>query len=206
MKRLFLFTGLILIFISCILASSWDGTANPNYTKLPSPTGQPGEIGRVSIPSARINYYEITGATENELLQQLDVLGPIDDQGQRNDASTKWFVSWNWPGYGTGTCSLKDATTRLDVQVIFPHWVHQSQAPSELINKWIKYTQVLALHEKGHVDNILANYKTVLIAIKAANCATAESAAQAALIPIRRNDINYDTATRHGATQGATFP
>ena len=206
MKRALYISILVILLTACNIVSVLDPSSNPDITVLPTITQRPGDIGRVSIPHSRINYYEIYGSTEGELRKQLNAIGPVDDKGQRNDASTKWFVNWNWPGYGTDNCSLREAIIKVDVQVFFPHWTPVQAASPDLIAKWSRYTQVLALHEKGHVDNIIGNYMTVLAAIKGATCATAEAAAQAALVPIRQNDVNYDQATGHGATQGAIFP
>jgi hypothetical protein len=50
------------------------------------------------------------------------------------------------------------------------------------------------------------NYQSVAIAIKNANCFTADPAAQAALVPLRKHDDEYDAITDHGRTQGARFP
>ena len=202
MKRIFLISLVFILIMACDLPINMEAPPATDATLSPNSSNP----GIVNIANARMVYYEIRGSNESDLRQQLNELGPVDDSGRRNDASTKWYISWNWPGYGNTNCSPKDATTKLDVQVIFPKWNPPSNAAPEVVAKWTKYTQVLSLHEKGHVDNVMTNYQSVLSAIKAATCSTAEAAAQAALGPIRQNDISYDAATQHGATQGATFP
>jgi predicted secreted Zn-dependent protease len=87
-----------------------------------------------------------------------------------------------------------------------PRWVPPKTASPGLVAKWANYTHALAEHEKGHVDFVVANYRSVAKAIKSATCGTAETAAQAAIDPIRQHDIDYDVVTDHGATQGARFP
>jgi predicted secreted Zn-dependent protease len=160
----------------------------------------------VPIPEAKIIYYDIEGVTEEELRAQLDELGPIDSSGYKGDALAEWLVSWNWPGYGSDNCDLSEAEVSYTVEVIFPRWMPPEDAPNNLIIKWFNYTYRLAKHEKGHVDYVVANYQSVLEAIKDATCETADRAAESALDPLRAFDLEYDRQTGHGATQGARFP
>jgi predicted secreted Zn-dependent protease len=178
--------------------SSWGNAATP-LSALTS-------VGSVYIPNATIVYYDISGSTENELRAQLDARGPVGYDGYKSDATTRWFIRWNWPGYGTRSCNQSAATVSYDIQVIFPRWIPPENVTPDLVAKWVNYTRVLAEHEKGHVDVVVANYQSVADAIKGATCETAEAKAQAALAPIRQHGIDYDAATNHGATQGARFP
>jgi len=160
----------------------------------------------VPLTGARIVYYDIGGATEEELRAHLDKIGPVDSSGYKGDALTEWEVSWNWPGYGTESCDLNQADVSYTVKVIFPRWEPPEDAPNNLVLKWFNYTYRLAKHEQGHVDHLVDNYEIVLAAIKRATCETADAAAEAALEPLRSFDLEYDRQTRHGATQGARFP
>lgn len=166
----------------------------------------PTPVGSIYIPNATIVCYDISGSTEGEMRAQLNALGPVDNAGHRFDAQTKWFIRWNWPGYGRRLCNLNAAIVTYEIQVIFPRWRAPANASPDLIAKWINYTRRLAEHEKGHVDFVVANYHSVRDAIGAADCETAEVAAQAAIARIRQHDVDYDAATKHGATQGAKFP
>ena len=172
-------------------------------TMLP---GTPAPDESVAIPHAKMVYYDIEGSTAAELRAQLNAKGPRGYDGYRGDATTRWFIRWNWPGYGSALCRLGDATVTYDIQVTFPRWKAPAGASPELVARWKEYTRRLAEHEKGHVDFVVARHRSVLDAIRGATCATAEAAAQAALGPIRQHDIDYDMTTNHGATQGARFP
>ncbi|UCF29272.1 MAG: DUF922 domain-containing protein [Chloroflexota bacterium] len=160
----------------------------------------------VLMPEAKIIYYDIEGATEEELRAQLDELGPVDSSGYKGDALAEWTIFWTWPGYGTENCDLSQAEVSYTVEVIFPLWTPPDDAPNNLVIKWFNYTYKLAKHEKGHVDYVAANYQIVLEAIKEATCETADAAAEAAVEPLREFDLEYDRQTGHGATQGARFP
>ncbi len=179
-------------------------TNTPTFTVTPSET--PIAVGLVELQGANVVYYDISGSTERELREQLDVLGPVGSDNIRWDALTSWFIRWNWPGYGSNACNLSVVKVSYDIEVIFPRWISSENASSELIAKWVRYTQALAEHEKWHVDIVIASIQSVTDAIMGATCDTAEAAAQAALIPIRQQNASYDETTRHGAMQGARFP
>jgi len=158
------------------------------------------------FPNATVLYYDITGSTAEDLRSQMDFLGPIDDNGKRYDALTRWYIRWCWPGFSQSPCELDKATVWYEIKVIFPCWVQFKDASPKLVAQWEEYIVALAEHENGHADYIVKNYQSVAIAIMNANCLTAESAAQAALVPLRKHDDEYDAITDHGRTQGARFP
>lgn len=178
---------------------------------LPAYTAEtPGlhSMDQVLINNAQIDYYEIKGSTANELRLSMDELRPKDpyDNDRPVDAYTDWYISWNWPGYGTIDCDLSAAVVDYKIRVILPHWEPPTNVSPEFIGRWERYIQNLVLHEKGHVNHILENYLDVRTAIQNATCATAESEAQKVLDRLRGFDSSYDSETRHGETQGAVFP
>ncbi len=160
------------------------------------------------IEGAQMNYYDITGSTADELRHSMDQLRPTDpyDANKPVDSYADWYIAWNWPGYGTDNCDLSASTITYTINVIMPRWRAPADASPDLTAKWEKYIQSLTFHEKGHVDNIINNYLTVMIAIQDASCLTAEAEAQKALDDLRQFDSNYDSETKHGETQGAVFP
>jgi len=174
----------------------------PFSTSSAAPSAPPDE----TITNATMIYYDVTGSTAQELRAQMSEDGPLSDDGHRFDARTNWYISWSWPGYGTRTCNLQDVTVTYRITVTFPHWVEPANPNPALVSRWSAYTQALATHEEGHVDFVVSHYQAVATAVKNATCLTADAAAQAALQPIRQHDLDYDAATNHGATQGATFP
>jgi predicted secreted Zn-dependent protease len=163
---------------------------------------------QVSIEHAQILYYDISGSTASELRASMDSLRPKDpyDGNRPVDAYTGWYISWNWPGYGTENCDLSAAVVTYQINVTLPRWQAPAGASPELIVTWERYIQNLSVHEKGHVNNVVSNYPGILTVIQNATCSTAETAAQKALESLREFDVNYDRETNHGATQGAVFP
>jgi predicted secreted Zn-dependent protease len=158
------------------------------------------------VAHAKMDYYDVGGATAAQLRARLDARAPASPDGFRGDAFTRWLYRWNWPGYGGSNCQLSKAVVTLRVVVSFPRWTHPKAASAALAAAWARYSRALARHEQGHVDYAVARYPAVVRAIKRATCATADAAAQAQLKLIRKHDVAYDAATQHGATQGARFP
>ncbi len=163
-------------------------------------------VKKVVIPNAKMNYYGITGDSAAALREQMNALGPKDPQSQHADAYTDWYVSWNWPGYGRADCDLSQVRVSYAITVTFPSWQPAVDTDPELVDHWQRYTQRLALHEKGHVDNIVKSERSMRQAVQRATCTTAEAAAQQVLESLHTFDTHYDQKTDHGATQGATFP
>ncbi|HTK03517.1 MAG TPA: DUF922 domain-containing protein [Alphaproteobacteria bacterium] len=205
------------LFTSLALAGCSNTSVEPTKTEVSSESCNPSPgltvdcapktVEFLSIPNARVVYYDISGSNENELRTQLNMLRPTDHSGYKADSVTNWFIKWNWPGYKTsGPCNLDAVTVSYDILIIFPRWKIPENTDPNLVARWEKYTQSLTEHEKGHVDFIVNNYLSVAQAIKGATCDTAEATAQAALIPLRQHDLDYDRETSHGKTQGARFP
>jgi predicted secreted Zn-dependent protease len=158
------------------------------------------------VARATMVYYAVGGTTPDQIRAGLNARAPASPDGFRGDAFTRWSFRWSWPGYGTGNCRLSQATVTLRVDVSFPRWTHPKAASAATAAAWARYARALARHEQGHVDFAVAHRAAVLRAIRGASCATAQAAAQKQLTVIRRHDVTYDAATRHGATQGARFP
>ena len=180
-------------------------TSTATVEVVPAPTLDAVET---SLSYAEITYYDIVGTTEAELRAQMTALGPLDpyDNNKPVDAYVAWYIYWNWDGYGTADCDLDTAQVWYELYLTMPNWTPPADAAPELVTKWEEYIRALEEHEVGHLDNVINNYETVLTAIQAAACDTADAAAVAALDPLYEFDAAYDVETNHGATQGAVFP
>lgn len=156
-----------------------------------------------SMPNVTVVYYDIAGSSVSELRSQMRDRGPAAPSGERFDGWTNWQFNWTWPGYGTSVCSLAEAEVTYGIEVTLPRWTPPSGTSDALKATWAKYSEALALHEKGHVDLVLKHSGSVAAAIKSGSCDTAEADARAALERIQRLNDSYDDSTDHGATQGA---
>ena len=205
----------ILLNLLCITALMFAAACvplpTPAHTPAPGPTNSvtaTQSANQAAIEHAQIIYYDVTGSTASELRASMNELRTKDpyDNNHPVDAYTDWYISWNWPGYGTNNCDLSAASVTYSIKVSLPRWNAPANTSPELIAKWETYIQLLTFHEKGHVDNVVNNYLSVKIAIQGATCSTAEAEAQRALESLRKFDSSYDSETKHGETQGAVFP
>lgn len=202
MKR-FISLALIFVIPFCCglggLAGALNGQATPRAS-TPSST-----LAAIypppAVPGAEMLYYTVNGATERELSREIQLKGP-----QEYAAYTGWEVSWTWPGYGSLLCDVSSPIVDAEVTVTFPRWDPPVNAPPELIVKWAGFSQALAVHEQGHVDNVYGSLPRIEAAIENADCLTAEAAAQAIIQEMNQFDLDYDRDTGHGRSQGAVFP
>jgi len=160
----------------------------------------------VTIPNATVVYYDISGSTENELRDQLDVSGPVGYDAYKGDSTTRWYITWHWPINQDGSCQIDQAIVSYEITVIFPRWKQTEGASARLVARWEEYTAALIEHEKGHVDLVVFNVPKVAEAVKGASCETANAVGEMMLAKIRKQEVQYDATTIHGATQGARFP
>jgi predicted secreted Zn-dependent protease len=158
--------------------------------------------------------YTIRGSTEGELRQQMNQLGPVDAYG-RHDAYTRWYVRWTHPyDRSASSCSLGDVKVSVQITYTLPDWKPPADASPAVVARWNRYMSALQKHENGHRDHGVAAGRAVLAALRRVGehptCDAAGTAASTEgnriLDEYRKKDRSYDTTTRHGATQGATFP
>jgi predicted secreted Zn-dependent protease len=108
----------------------------------------------VSIPGVSVSYYQITGATENDLISAVLSLGP--ENCKLSDAAACFLSSFKWTyqgtiDIGTGVCSV----TKVDVQptysMILPKWVGPAHVPAALAAWWRKVMGHIVWHESQHL-------------------------------------------------------
>jgi predicted secreted Zn-dependent protease len=144
----------------------------------------------------------------------MSALGPAGTGG-RYDGYTAWQIQWRYDYRASGNaCAIAAATVSVRTSIKLPEWRNESTAPAELRAHWRRYLQALTEHENGHRDNGLAAAREIdrgLVALPAqANCnamgAAANAFGQGILRKYNQRDLDYDSATRHGRTQGANWP
>ncbi len=157
-------------------------------------------------------YYEINGATVDELRSQMQKLGPVDQSGRHYNGYTDWHVRWSHncqsldDTYGIGSIEVK-----VEVKLTLPKWEASSDVAGELVNKWDVYLRALQAHEDGHKDIAIEAGVEIIRRLKVlgsfASCEelseVVNSAGQGILEEYRRKETLYDKETKHGASQGA---
>jgi predicted secreted Zn-dependent protease len=165
--------------------------------------------------AAACYFYLVSGSTALVLRRSLDTDGPIV-LGSRFDAWSSWHVSWDFAlaADTTGRCEATGVSASLSVTVTFPQWTDPSNGAPDLQDRWYGFLDALATHETGHEAIAIQAANAAVQAIESLDsfdsCSAAETRSNAAgqheLDVARAAEADYDDATKHGETQGATFP
>lgn len=127
-------------------------------------------------------YYDVDGDTVEDIRAAMTANTP-----QEFWAFTQWYVSW------TSTCEVT-----VKITYTYPDWAGYDDADPELQDYWDNFIKNLEIHEHGHGDNGRGAGQE----IEDTRCGEDP-------YRIIRNwgqeDVNYDTDTDHGRTQGAVF-
>jgi predicted secreted Zn-dependent protease len=162
------------------------------------------------------DYYDVDGATAQEIRTDLNRRGPIDGtEHRRFDAVTHWQVRWRYTYKDVGGgCGITTVSTNADITYAFPRLLPRNSAPAALRQAFAGYLENLLVHEKGHARvgiDIATRIEAGIRRLPAAPTCTALSDAandlgQSLIKEANRLDIDYDAQTQHGKTQGARFP
>ena len=94
--------------------------------------------------SSKIEYYEVRGENMQDLRKAMDELGPIGDNGTRNDVYTDWRVHWSFNFASEGLlCKVSSVKTRLEVTTKLPKWIGSGHLSGDLVREWDLYVAAL---------------------------------------------------------------
>ncbi len=164
--------------------------------------------------TTRTVWYDVRGATEDELSHQVQALGPRDGAGAWG-ASTAWHFTWTFERMPTSAgCSAADPHVDLLVTFTYPRWTPPTGSAAELVDVWQRYLDAATVHEQGHADLATSAGSELVLALRqappAAACEglddVADDVAERVLASHAISQMLYDVQTDHGQTQGATFP
>jgi len=190
--------------------------ANPYNIFVPTPTAQ-----MLKYPvtfDARLNVvtYPVSGETTDAIAKSLDAKALVDahDPLGRYYALTNWNLSshWNFQPTAVG-CEVEKAQVTLAVTMTLPSLASTNVSP-EVRQRWDAFIANAIAHETGHVnlafDGARSYQHDISYLLPAMNC----NIIQTRLNDLFKNDfdaidqanVDYDTETKHGTTQGAVFP
>jgi predicted secreted Zn-dependent protease len=168
------------------------------------------------VVTQTFDYYDVDGATAQELRADLNRLGPMDGtEHRRFDAVTHWYVRWRFTYTNVGGgCEISSVSTSADITYAFPRLRRRSTAPAALRRAFAGYLENLLVHEKGHarvgIDIASRIEQGIRRLPPAPTCPVLDDAANdlghALIKEANQLDIDYDAQTQHGKTQGARFP
>ena len=175
-------------------------------TGIAAPTRAQTTDAFAGIPNITFTFYDVGGRDIAAIRKAIDAARPVDphDPTKSFDGATSWSMRWRWRGDGKGGCDLSTAEVTYAATVTLPRLT--GPVSGVVKTMWGRYLAALEMHEAGHARYAYDHRGDVLAALKTATCATASAAAKDALTRIADHDRAYDVETRHGKTQGATFP
>ncbi len=201
-----------------VTAEPVDGAFEPAGEDLTAATLAPAAPVEPAVPGLQVvtdtRWYDVAGATVDELIQQVSELGPRDASGAWG-ATTAWTFDWTHTlSQSAGACVIDSARVNLRVTFTYPRWLAPGDAAPELVATWARYVAATTLHENGHRDIAVQAGSDLLDAIRAVpaagSCGELEqrvrSATDRVVASHQRRQERYDERTDHGAAQGAAFP
>ena len=165
----------------------------------------------------RVNniYYMVEGKTAKDIWTDVLAKTPVNQNGKRYAAHTKWNVSWQFWWLDNGnSCEITRVTTGLEVTYTLPRLKQTSSIPDSVAAQWDKYYAALFDHELGHKD--LGSRAAIEIENKILNMAPRDSCerlesdaneiGKSMISKYSRFEKDYDRTTNHGLNTGAVFP
>jgi len=160
-----------------------------------------------------VAYYDVHGRTAAELVAEMRRLGPKSATGGSFFGEARSPMQWNWRTRPDGSmCYATDVRIRVTALITLPRWTPPPDAPPTLVAQWKQFLDGLERHEVGHKDisgRAARDIQQRLGGLRTFCSSFATDARQitdAIVARSRDEQTRYDAATRHGATQGATFP
>lgn len=163
----------------------------------------------------KYEYYEVCGCTEKELHCDLRQKCGTWTDGKKYDSLTSWNIKWDHEyGQASRTCAINAFKPIVNITFRYPKWKRTDEAPHSLVEKWDRYLDNLIAHENGHRDMVVAAMADLSHAVAqlspAPTCADLDRNVRALfrtyMAKMKKDQHDYDDATKHGAAQGAVFP
>lgn len=180
---------------------------NYSYSPRPAPLDISSRAPGLYVSTEGPYYYQVFGNSQAEVKTQLHACGPRDDFA--GDAS--YSVNWIYAlirSEGSELCVLTSVKVGLRTQMLLP--LRDNSLP--LSYEWNNFSAGLAAHEQGHMSlsqQYASQLYTTLQNYPAGDCYTMSSVVEATAQQIVRElgaaQLRYDSATAHGATQGASW-
>jgi predicted secreted Zn-dependent protease len=159
-----------------------------------------------------IQWYDVAGETAEELREQLERFGPVDQFGRRRDAYTQWHVRWSWPFNGHEPI-FEETDSEYSAVVHLPRWLDKHAASEDLQKQWDKFVSAVIQHEFQHILHIKEHHTRIEKRIQRAaqenphlDSKTANAIARKVVNKIHKLDRLYDKRTESGKLEGVKFP
>ena len=160
------------------------------------------------VVATQITYYDMPAETVTDLRRAMALRGPMSG-GRGWSAVTQSTYRWTFESERTSSrCALRQPKVQLKVTMTFPRWNPTGEPDPETVLWWERFQAGLMEHERGHAlisvrsaDEIVRD----LAGITSSTCDSlgilAGARGSALVIRSRAQQVEYDRATNHGATQ-----
>ena len=162
-------------------------------------------------------YYDVSGDTAPRIAHSVHQNMPDTTKGF--PASTVYYYAWRYDyaatvdAAGRPNCAVKNATVEITITTYLPRHPTIRSAPDDIVTLWKNYSVALKRHEARHATDFIAIGQALpaaLDAVTAPDCSTIETVANAVgddyVSRAQTAADDYDQATGHGTSDGASFP
>lgn len=169
--------------------------------------------GLNQIPTQNVSY-TVYGDSTAQITNQIHSCSPVISDSTHYAASTEYSINWGfqYQSNDQDLCKITNASVGLAILKTLPSWNPSKTASKSVISSWNNFILNLNQHEDGHanLDKIYADkILTSLQNLPATSCetinTTANTTANEIINQLDQANNQYDAATQHGATQGASF-
>lgn len=194
-------------------------TPSPNLYSIvvPTPTAAPLKYPVTFDSTLKVVTYTVTGKTTQELSKSLEAHAVADPHEPGSDfyAQTEWRISTKWSSKIAGNnCELERADVSVQITVTLPALADPTGIALDAANRWNTFVANTVRHEKEHVTRALNGVRDYQTEIGNLAPQTDCNGVRSKLddlfrfhsSQIDRVNIEYDTETNHGMSQGAVFP
>lgn len=158
-------------------------------------------------PGVVIVGYPVRGGSARLVRQSMNEVRPSSAAGERFDGLTTWRYAARWMRSADGDCDPASAEVSVSIVVTLPELETTERLSRQDRANWDRYLRALAAHEHNHVRLARAGAEQMSTYMRGApDCATMVAARTQIGDAVREASRTYDATTRHGATEGATYP
>jgi predicted secreted Zn-dependent protease len=158
--------------------------------------------------------YAVYGNSAADISAQVYRCTPVQTVGGRFAASTDYSINWayNFVVDDAGLCQVNAASVTLATSQVLPTWQSTKGTPASAAKAWQNFNTHLLEHENGHLSldhqyahKLLRDLQNTPATDCAVIGAKIQASLQSDLDALKQANQDYDAATGHGVSQGATL-
>jgi predicted secreted Zn-dependent protease len=147
-----------------------------------------------------------------DLDREITLGGHPGEDGKRYGGNVQCNLRYRFrPEQSGDRCRVAEVITDAEVVLTLPRWTNLDAADEVLRRRWERFIAALRAHEDGHrrlCVEAIAEVRRELLVLTRPTCEELQAASGRTYTAIEarfsRMSSDYDVATRHGETQGAS--